>query len=239
MIAITAYQNQLKSRRKEFCYRSVTDQDLGSEQLIREITGYNSTITEADARAVLSVLDDRVRHFVRLGYNVELPFGFIRLRASGTSDRLNGGFSPGTGDHRFEAVCSLKDDAAKEMKDTTAWRMAGAGWAILPKITGLASKGADGKESRSLSFARNDILRIRGANLSFDASDMRQGVFFIGGDNSGTRAGRYFGVGTAITDVFVPGDLEPGSYRVKVVTSPRKDAYEEFTFSGQVTVTAE
>ena len=238
MIAITAYQNQLKSRRKEYCYRSVTDQNLSSEQLIREITGYNSTITEADARAVLSVLNDRVRHFVRMGYNVELPFGFIRLRASGTSDRLNGGFSPGTGDHRFEVVCSFKDDAAKEMEDSSAWRMAGAGWAILPKITELASKGADGRESRRLDFARNDILRIKGTNLSFDATDGKQGVFFIGGDKSGTRAGRYFGVGTAITDVFIPGSLEPGSYRVKIVTSPRKDAFEEFTFSGQITVTA-
>ena len=64
MIAITAYKNQLKSRKKDFCYRSVTDQDLSSEQLIQEIIGYNSTITEADARAVLSVLNDRVKHFV-------------------------------------------------------------------------------------------------------------------------------------------------------------------------------
>ena len=239
MIAITAYQNPLSSRRKDYCYRSVTDQDLSSEQLIREIIGYNSTITEADARAVLSVLNDRVKHFVRMGFNVELPFAFIRLRANGTSDRLNEGFAPGTGDHRFEVTCSFKPDAAKEMEDTSAWRMAGTGWAILPKITELASKGADGKESRKLDFARNDILRIRGANLSFNASDGKQGVFFIDGDKAETRAGRYFGVGTAITDVFVPGDLEPGSYRVKVVTSPRKDAYEEFTFSGQVTVTAE
>lgn len=236
MIAITAYKNQLQSRRKEYCYRSVTDQELNSEQLIREITGYNSTITEADARAVLSVLNDRVRHFVRLGYNVELPFAFIHLKANGTSDRLNEGFSPGTGDHRFEVTCSFKPDAAREMEDTTAWRIAGSGWVILPRITELASMNAAGKESRELFFTHHDILRIKGRNLSFDASDERQGVFFIGEDKNEIRAPRYFSVGTAITDVFIPAGLPPGSYRIKIVTSPRKNACEEFTASERIEV---
>ena len=239
MIAITAYKNQLKSRKKDFCYRSVTDQDLSSEQLIQEIIGYNSTITEADARAVLSVLNDRVRHFVRLGYNVELPFAFIHLKANGTSDRLNEGFSPGTGDHRFEVVCSFKEDAAKEMEDSSAWRIDGIGWTVLPKITELVSKNEAGKESSKLVFAPHDILRIKGSDLSFDVSDKNQGVFFIDKDKNETRATRYFGVGTAISDVYIPGSLVPGGYKVKIVTHPRKEGYEEFTSSEQIEVTEE
>ena len=139
MIAITAYKNQLKTHKKDYCFRSVIDQELSYEQLIQEIIGYNSTITEADARAVLSVLNDRVKHFVKLGYNVELPFAFIHLKANGTTSKLNEGFNPGTGDHRFETVCTFKEDAAREMESSTAYRIAGMGWSILPKITELLS----------------------------------------------------------------------------------------------------
>lgn len=236
MIAITAYKNPLKTRKRACCFRSVADQTLSSEQLIKEIIGYNSTLTEADARAMLSVLNDRVRHFVKLGYSVELPFAFIHLRANGTSDRLNAGFMPGTGDHRFEVTCAFKEDAAKEMEDTSAWRIAGIGWTILPKITELVSRNAAGKESDALSFQCQDILRIKGQNLSFDATDEKQGVFFIDSSDAKVRAARYYNVGTSITDVFIPGGLAPGRYKVKIVTSPRKDSLEEFTADGQIEI---
>ena len=234
MIAITAYKNPLQTKKKECCFRSVADQTLNSEQLIKEIIGYNSTITEADARAVLSVLNDRVKHFVNLGYDVELPFAYIHLRANGTADRLNDGFVPGSGDHRFEATCVFKADAAKEMEDTSAWRIAGVGWSILPKITELVSRDAAGKENGNLSFNCLDILRIKGQNLSFDAADEKQGVFFVDGSGAKTHANRYFNVGTSITDVFIPSGLAPGKYKVRVVTSPRKDSLEEFTASEQI-----
>ena len=239
MIAITTYKNSLKKAKKEYCFRSVTDQTLDSEQLIKEIISYNSTITEADARAVLSVLNDRVKHFVNLGYNVELPFAYIHLKANGTVDKLNAGFTPGTGDHRFEVTCSFKDDAAKEMEDTTAYRIAGTGWAILPKITEVMSISNLGIENKNLEFMHNDILRIKGKNLSFDASDDKQGIFFINTDKVETRATRYNSIGTAITEVFIPKSLELGLYKIKIVTSPRKESLEEYTSNTLISVLGE
>ena len=239
MVAITTLKNSLKTGKKAYCFRSVIDQTLGAEELIKEIISYNSTITEADARAVLSVLNDRVKHFVNLGYNVELPFAYIHLKANGTVAKLNDGFTPGTGDHRFEVTCTFKEDAAKEMENSVSYRVAGIGWAILPKITELASINAMGKESEVLSFLSKDILRIKGCNLSFNASDKSQGVFFIDQMGNETHASRYNNIGTAITDVFIPKELAAGSYKVKIVTSPRKDCLEEFTSSEQITVTTE
>ncbi len=239
MIAITAYKNSLKTSKKEYCFRSVIDQDLSYEQLIQEIIGYNSTITEADARAVLSVLNDRVKHFVNLGYCVELPFAYIHLKAHGTADKLNEGFTPGTGDHRFETVCTFKADALKEMENTTAYRIAGAGWIILPKITELASMTEMGKEKPELDFKSMDILRIKGRNLSFDASAEQQGVFFIKPSGEQVRATRYNSIGPCVTEVFIPKSLESGLYKVKIVTKPRKHSLEEFTSSNAITVLAE
>ena len=53
MIQIYTYQNSLKvgEGKDKYCFRSVVDQTLDNEQLIKEIISYNSTITEADARA--------------------------------------------------------------------------------------------------------------------------------------------------------------------------------------------
>ena len=236
MIAITAYKNQLSTRKKDYCFRSVIDQELSYEQLIQEIIGYNSTITEADARAVLSVLNDRVKHFVKLGYNVELPFAFIHLKANGTTSKLNEGFTPGTGDHRFETVCTFKEEAAKEMENSTAYRIAGIGWAILPKITELLSISNQGAEKTELDFVSHDILRIKGKHLNFDAAEEKQGIFFIDQEGNETRATRYNSIGCSITEVFIPKSLESGIYKIKIVTSPRKDSLEEFTFSTPIKV---
>ena len=236
MVAITTYRNSLKSATKGYCFRSVSDQTLGAEQLIKEIIGYNSTITEADARAVLSVLNDRVKHFVNLGFRVELPFAFIQLKARGTVERLNDGFVPGTANHRFDIVCTFKEDAAREMKSCPAWRVAGVGWTVMPKITELVGVGATGAELQSLEFKNQDILRIKGRNLGFDAAKEDQGVFFVDAAGTEVRAGRYHSVGSAITDVYIPEGLPAGTYKVKVVTSPRKKSREEFTAGTPIVV---
>lgn len=238
MIAITAHKNPLKTSRKNYCFRSVTDQTLKTEQLIREIVGYNSTITEADARAVLAVLDDRVRYFVRMGYKVELPFACIRLKASGTAGKLTDSFMPGTGDHKLKAVCSIRKEAARDMENSTAWRITGRGWIILPKITELARVSSSGRDEKSLTFAPGDILRIRGRNLHFDAADEKQGVFFTDGQSGRIRAERYSNIGTAITEAFIPDGLVPGTYTVRIVTKPRRDSYEQYCAGTALTVTA-
>ena len=239
MIAITAYKNQLKTHKKDYCFRSVIDQELSYEQLIQEIIGYNSTITEADARAVLSVLNDRVKHFVKLGYNVELPFAFIHLKANGTTSKLNEGFNPGTGDHRFETVCTFKEDAAREMESSTAYRIAGMGWSILPKITELLSISNLGLEKTELHFVSHDILRIKGRHLSFDAAKENQGIYFIDPDGNETRATRYNSIGCSIIEVFIPKNLASGLYKTKIVTSPRKNCLEEYTSSTLISVLAD
>lgn len=236
MINITTFENSLKTSGNRYCFRSVTDQTLDSELLIKEIINYNSTITEADARAMLSVLNDRVKHFVALGYKVELPFGYVFLKANGTVPKLNDAFVPGTKDHRLSACCVLKEDAAKEMENSTAYRISGTGWTILPKITEITSMDNAGAESEFLNFHASDILRAKGKNLGFDYSDQKQGVFFVGADGTEKRASRYHNIGTAIIDVYVPENLAQGTYKVKVATSPRKECLEVFTFASEIEV---
>ncbi|MBQ3687380.1 MAG: hypothetical protein II932_06080, partial [Treponema sp.] len=134
MVQVYAYQNSLElaEGKDKYCFRSVVDQTLDADQLVKEIVGYNSTLTDADVRAVLTVLNDRVKHFVNLGYKVELPFGYVFNRANGTVRKLNDGFVPGTANHRISTVFRFKDDSQAEMVKNAAYRLAGSGYVTLP-----------------------------------------------------------------------------------------------------------
>ena len=240
MVNVYTYQNSLKvsEGKDKFCFRSVVDQTLDNEQLIKEIISYNSTITEADVWAVLSVLNDRVKHFVNLGYKVELPFGYVYNKANGTVPKLNDGFVPGTGNHKISTVFKFKDDAAEEMVKGAAYKLAGSGYVLLPVIKGMYSILADGKESETLNFAPGAMLRVKGKYVSFDASDEAQGVFLIAADKSENRVARYNRIGTSVIEAYVPAGLAAGSYEVKLVTKPGAERYEKYTFATRITVTA-
>ena len=240
MIQVYTYQNSLKvsEGKDKYCFRSVVDQILDNEQLVKEIISYNSTITEADVRAVLSVLNDRVKRFVNLGYKVELPFGYVYNKANGTVPKLNDGFVPGTGNHKISTVFRFKDDAAEEMVKGASYKLAGSGYVQIPVIKEVCSIQSDGKESDSVEFAAGAIMRLKGKNVSFDASDSNQGVFLVASDKAETRVASYNRVGTSVIEAYVPSDLSVGDYEVKLVTKPGTERYEKCVSSVTVSVIA-
>lgn len=240
MVQIYTYQNSLKVNegKDKYCFRSVVDQTLDNEQLIKEIISYNSTITEADVRAVLSVLNDRVKHFVNLGYKVELPFGWIFNRANGTVAKLNDGFVAGSSNHRITTIFKFKDDAADEMVKDAVYKQAGIGYVQLPAIKEMCSILQNGKESDSLEFAVGSMLRLKGKNVSFEAADGAQGIFLIASDKTETRIARYNRIGTSVIEAYVPSGIVAGDYEVKLVTKPGVERYETCVSSVSVTLTA-
>ena len=240
MVQVYVYQNTLELGEgiDRYCFRSTVDQTLGGDQLVKEIVGYNSTLTDADVRAVLTVLDNRVKHFVNLGYRVELPFGYVFNRANGTVRRLNDGFVPGTANHRISPVFKFKDDSRAEMAKDAAYRLAGSGYVGLPAVTELCSKKPDGSESEELAFRPGAMLCLKGKNLSFNPADLLQGVFLVDGSGGEVRVGAYNRIGTNVVEAYVPSDVPGGRYEVKLVTKPGKDRYGKSVASSPVQVTA-
>lgn len=239
MVQIYAYQNSLKTGegKDKYCFRSVVDQVMDSEQLVKEIISYNSTITDADARAVLSVLNDRVCHFVNLGYKVELPFGYVYNKANGTVAKLNDGFVPGKGNHRITSVFKFKEDASREMAKDASYKLAGSGYVQVPSIKEVSSILPNGTESEKLEFAVGAMLRIKGKNVSFDAEDELQGVFLVSSDATETRVLNYNRIGTNVIEAYVPA-VVAGSYEIKLVTKPGTERYEKAVSATAINVTA-
>ena len=238
MVQIYAYQNSLKTGegKDKYCFRSVVDQIMDHEQLVKEIISYNSTITDADARAVLSILNDRVRHFVNLGYKVELPFGYVYNKANGTVAKLNDGFVPGKGNHRLTSVFKFKEDASIEMTQNASYKLAGIGYVQFPSIKEITSILPNGTESGNLDFSAGAILRIKGKNVSFDAEDEIQGVFLVSSDSTETRVSNYNRIGTNVIEAYVPS-VTSGNYEIKLVTKPGTERYEKAVASTTVTIT--
>ena len=239
MVQIYAYQNSLKTGegKDKYCFRSVVDQTMDNEQLVKEIISYNSTITDADARAVLSVLNDRVRHFVNLGYKVELPFGYVYNKANGTVAKLNDGFIPGKGNHRITTVFKFKEDASSEMTKDASYKLAGSGYVQFPSIKEISSILPNGTESENLDFSAGAMLRIKGKNVSFDAEDEIQGVFLVSSDTTETRISNYNRIGTNVLEAYIPS-VAAGSYEIKLVTKPGTERYEKAVSSTTITITA-
>lgn len=240
MLQVYTYQNPLKLEegKNKFCFRSVVDQTIDSERLVKEIVNYNSTITEADVRAVLSVLSDRVKNFVNLGYKVELPFGFVFNKANGTVAKLSESFIPETANHRISTVFKFKEDAAEEMAKNAVYRLAGRGYVSIPEIKEMSSVLANSCESEKLEFTPGAMLRVKGRNLSFDADDAAQGLYLVKGGISETRISSYNRAGSAVVEAYIPLGIKAGIYEVKVVTKPGAGRYESSIFSKKITVTA-
>lgn len=240
MLQVYTYQNPLKVEegKNKFCFRSVVDQTINSERLVKEIVNYNSTITEADVRAVLSILNDRVKNFVNLGYKVELPFGFVFNRANGTVAHLNDSFISGTANHRITPVFKFKDDASEEMTKNAAYRVAGSGYVNLPEIKELFSVLSNGTESEKLEFTCGAMLKIKGKKLSFDADDVSQGVFLVANGKNDTRISAYNRVGSAVVEAYIPAQAAAGSYEIKLITKAGTERYAASIFSGKISVTA-
>ena len=239
MIQIFTHTNSFNpgKGKAKYCFRSVADQTLDTEDLIKEIVDYNSTLTEADVRAMLTVLNDKVTQFVKMGYKVELPFGYICNKAKGTADHVNDKFIPGNGNHCFVPEFHFKKEAVQAMTKDAAFKNAGCGYAIRPVITELYSIKSDATPIAAHSFAAGTMLRVRGRNLLLKPDDTRQGIFLVDSDHHQIRIESYHRIGTRIVEGVIPA-VSAGSYEIKVVTKPGIERYEQYLFSKTVEITA-
>ena len=221
MLTITTMKNPLAkdSEKDGYCFRSSCSQNLSVKKLAEEMTGYNSSFTEADNMGMLSVLNTVVVKYLAKGYNVELPFGSLRANATGTCRTIQDGFVLGSGNNQLGFLFNANSDTTGRVRTTLEYRQMPPdirGEAKLYRVTVLQS---DASESTVLSVSAGKTLRLHGRNLSFDIDDAEQGVFLENAEGR-VRLSSYNRRGSNIVDVVIPQDLSPGSYDVSIVTKP-------------------
>ncbi|GEM_PF-944068 len=238
MLQVTTNYNYLSEARgskEKYCFKSSVNQVLTQEQLIREIVNYNSTLTDADVKAVFSVLNTKVIDYVNKGYKVELPFLDIRLKATGTCDSKEGTFANGIGNNKLDVKVCINPEALEAMTADVAYEQKFPESPMDPKIALVYSVNPNGTKNENLEFKPSDSIRITGKNLAFQFDDQKQGVFITDGSTV-SRIEKYNRLGSNILDAFIPSNLEPGEYSLYVTTKPGKERYKQADFEQKILV---
>lgn len=242
MIRVFARKNYLaKDNTNPFVFHSRTLNTLTEDALVEKMQEYNSTLTEADIKGVLSVLKTIILRYAGLGYLIKLPFGNIWAVASGTCQNINDPFNPksSSNDHdlnlHFKCSKSNKDDLLR----VAEYEKVSSSYVMRPSIIGafafdddgneipVVTKDENGNDISSLSFSTGDILRLRGEYLKVSSKDINQGVVLISeNDESQYRISRYSRNSGTFLDFTIPVEIPTGKYSLQIVTKPGVNRYE-------------
>ena len=236
MLSIKTIKNPLVTDESKdgFCFRSSCSQTLKPADLASEMTDWNSSFTEADYLGMFSVMETIVVKYLAKGYNIELPFGSIKVNATGTCSNIQDSFIPGSGNHTLGFIFNPSKSAASTVKAKIEYKQ------VVPDSTGeaklyrLTVLNSDASENPVLNVTQGKTLRLHGRNLTFDISDENQGVFFEN-ENGLTRLSVYNRRGSNVVEVPVPSDLTAGNYSVSIVTKPG-NTYFTANIDSEVTV---
>jgi hypothetical protein len=107
----------------------------------------------------------------------------------------------------------------------------------LPYVEAVYSLARERRENaaRPVFVGAAELIRMEGAKLSFDQSDLETGVYFIRSDSSVTAVKEFALVGTKRV-IFKCPDLAPGDYHLVVRTRPTATAIRQAERFGPVRV---
>jgi hypothetical protein len=242
MLQVFTRKNYLaKDDKKPYFICSRTMNIMDEDMLIKKMREYNSTITEADMRAVLSVLRIIVLRSAGQGYTVQVPFGTVWAVAGGSCQTIDETYSPGGkgNDHTLNIHFRSTKSVRTELLSSAEIERVSSVFVQVPKIEGafyldvngnelpVVKRNEQGDEISAATLKSGDTLRIKGEYLKIDAADEKQGVFLndIASEKK-IRLGKYTRNGEVIVDSTIPADAAAGTYEVELVTQPGVDRYD-------------
>jgi len=225
MLEVATQKNNLKDG---YCFKSVNSEVISTKSLEGEMKDFNSTLTEVDAQAAMSVMGKMfVKHLAR-GEKIVLPFGTFRAIATGTCENPEDTFSPGTGDNKVAIVFEANQACLSEIQHNLQYKIVPYMPASNANIVSMSVSNNDGGKAEELTVKTGKPATLKGFYLLFDSKDEKQGVFLKNGETS-VRVTEYFQKLRETVVFFVPETLPAGEYEVTIVTKPRKDTYTKST----------
>ena len=222
MLEIATQKNNLSGN--GYCFRSNNPVTLTETEFVKEMTNYNSTLTEIDAVAAMHMIGMLFERHVAKGDRVELPFGTFRIVANGTCENSTDVFRSGIGDNKIGVVFEIKSEVLKDIRRDARFKMISNEPASNPIITEIAIMADDGSPSESNEIKAGRPLKIRGRHLDFDIKDVKQGVYLEGSEDT-YKVSVFYHRGGECIDFIVPESTPAGEYKIKVSAKPRKDCY--------------
>ena len=227
MISVKTVANNTGHGKTGFCFLSTSDTDAGVEEIIKEMVGYNSTLTEADTRAALSVLEAVVERLLQEGCKVWLPWVDLQLAAHGTAESISAKFQNKRGDNRFVLKALVNKKFEAKAAEKVDYKTKSSVAEMDPAIFYVLSITKDAAYSSERVVKPGMCFRIRGKNLGFDFEDEMQGVFLaLNGDRKKTfRITSFIRRTQRTIDAILPQDMEKGVYVVSFVKKNGEGSY--------------
>lgn len=220
MLRVYTTPNNFANAKKAFSYRSQNPETITQNKIIDAIAKANTSITAADALAVMQVLEEVFNQEISNGNVVELFMGKFYAGASGTAEKSNDVFRPVPGrdprtpkrDHKITLHFTPKNAYKKMLQRIKITRMHISSLCA-PVLNHIDFCGYPKKDH----IEAGDLVVIKGNFIKLDPSDENQGVFFERCDTHKTyRAKKYYRCTRITINAVLPEEAEPGNYWVKV-----------------------
>ncbi|MBN1649551.1 MAG: DUF4469 domain-containing protein [Spirochaetales bacterium] len=207
------YRNNLKGDGSDQRYYArINSRGMVKEkELIDAVVGKNSTVTREEVGAVLGLLAEVIREKIQGGFNVNTRIFKTNLSMHGVFEDDDDEYEKERHQVRlnFRESSEMKTFIDKELsleKYTSDERN--------PRIISIYDVASNTKNQ---TLTPGNVAVIRGKNLSVDAQDEQQGVFFINEESGAQfRSAEVRSASNLKMMFMLPADLASGSYRVKI-----------------------
>jgi hypothetical protein len=177
--------------------------------LIDQMMRMGTTVTRADAVAVILAYHETILNLVADGHNVNTPIFQTKLSIKGVFEHYDSSADPS----QHQVRVNLNPGTAlRALEASIKVQKVGAS---LPRPQILQLMHLSGEE-HGKPIQAGSILKITGAKLNFDKSDTEQGVFLSSDLNDWSRLGMIFEVKPAEILFQLPALLPPNKYQIQV-----------------------
>lgn len=169
-----------------------------------------TTITKADANAVIEVFFSVISRAVAKGSSVNLPLVNIKAGIGGIFNGMDDFFDPDR--HTKSANVTPGVMLSKVVEDADVEKV------FRPLAEPILLKYTDYNSNNSINsmLTAGGIGEIRGKQLKFDKDNLEEGIFFIASDGMATKVAVISNRTESKLVFFIPLSLAPGNYTLEV-----------------------
>ncbi len=230
MLSVYVSRNNFENRKKEFTYRSRNCGTITREQFVQMIADANTTVTEADTIAVMTLIEQKFDELINEGFAVQLPMGTFRAGASGTAESPDDRFhpkpvrSPNTPkkDHTISLLFEPDRKKEKDLRYHVKYEKTSNRLVCRPFFDALYT--IDNSYVRTIE--QGQPLSVHGDYLKIDFSDEEQGLYLCKGGGLGSeklyRISSFSRNARKTLTFNIPYAVPDGDYMLCISTRPAK-----------------
>ncbi len=209
-IFYSLFENHLTSDPDDYVARVTSQDTVDQDTLIDDVIKRGTTVTRPDLLAALDAYNEALVFRLLEGQRVNTPVANFGMVIRGTFDGADDEFDPS----RHLLLPTVSPGALARRRIQEQGRAAKSE-AQVPEPNPVQYRDF-GSEMTNSVLTPGSPGGLTGHRLKFDAADEQQGVFFVAGDGSATKAGMVMRNKPAELMFMVPDGLAVGGYTLEV-----------------------